>query len=464
MKQVKIMVLSKRRIKRNLLIITTSSLGIYLLISLYFFNHFFFNTEINGINVSLKTYKNLSSIISDYVKNYELLLIERNGKTELIRSHDIGMQYNKDTSLNQVNRMQNPFMWVSSIFKSRQYVIKDLFSYSETLLVNKINSLSCLRGNIIEPRNVEFEYIDGSYKIVKEIYGNKINKNHLEKVIRKYIEEGRHTLDLDLMSCYENPKYTIGSEKTLRTKNQLDKIVSAKITYLFGKDKEQLDKTTIHRWLSVDEDLEVVINKEEVAAFINTLSKKYDTVGINREFQTSTGKIITLQGGLYGWKIHRDEETKALINHIRQGDKIEKEPFYMQKAFSREGNEIGNTYVEINITKQHLWFYKDGKIITQGSVVTGNPNRGHATVLGVYMLNYKQKEATLRGPGYEAKVTYWMPFFGNIGLHDAPWRYRFGGDIYLRNGSHGCINAPLYLAKTVFENIEEGTPIIVYEE
>ena len=41
---------------------------------------------------------------------------------------------------------------------------------------------------------------------------------------------------------------------------------------------------------------------------------------------------------------------------------------------------------------------------------SGNPNRGNATVLGVYMVNYKQKEATLRGPGYEAKVKYWMPF------------------------------------------------------
>ncbi|WP_330398665.1 L,D-transpeptidase [Herbinix luporum] len=118
----------------------------------------------------------------------------------------------------------------------------------------------------------------------------------------------------------------------------------------------------------------------------------------------------------------------------------------------------------MNISKQYLWFYKDGKLLSQGPVVTGNPNRGNATVLGVYMVNYKQKEATLRGPGYEAKVKYWMPFFGNIGLHDAPWRSSFGRDIYLRNGTHGCVNAPLYLAKTIFENIDEGTPVIVYKE
>jgi hypothetical protein len=464
MKQVRIMLYSKKKIKRNLIIISGSFLGIYLLMSLYFFSHFFFHTEINGIDVSLSAHRDLSSIISDYIRKYDLLLVERNGVTELIASKDIDMKYNETQSLSQLYRMQNPFTWISSLFKGKRYYIKDLYDYDRTLLSDKINSLKCLTGKVDEPHNVDFKYIEGSYQIVPEIYGNKINKIRLEKVINQYITEGRRILDLNLMSCYENPKYTISSKKATATLNRLNKYVTTKITYQFGNVTEHLDGATIHQWLSVNEELEIVINNEEVVAYIKELSKKYDTVGIIREFQSSTGKKVELQGGLYGWKIHRSAEVKALINHIKHGDVIEKEPVYIQKAFSREGNEIGNTYIEINISKQRLWFYKDGKIITQGSVVTGNPNRGNATVLGVYMINYKQKEATLRGPGYEAKVTYWMPFFGNIGLHDASWRYRFGGEIYLRNGTHGCVNAPLYLAKTVFENIEEGTPVIIYKE
>jgi hypothetical protein len=49
-------------------------------------------------------------------------------------------------------------------------------------------------------------------------------------------------------------------------------------------------------------------------------------------------------------------------------------------------------------------------------------------------------------------------------LHDASWRSAFGGEIYKRNGTHGCVNAPFHLAKTIYENIEEGIPIICYEE
>ena len=163
-------------------------------------------------------------------------------------------------------------------------------------------------------------------------------------------------------------------------------------------------------------------------------------------------------------------ETKVLLENIKLGELLQKEPIYTQKALVREEDEnsntydIGKTYVEINITRQHLWFYNGGKLITQGPVVTGDPNKGNPTYGGVYMLNYKQKEATLKGHNYESKVTYWMPFNGNIGIHDASWRYSFGSDIYKRNGTHGCVNAPLYLAQTIFNNIEDGTPIICYEE
>ncbi len=464
MKQIKIMMFSKRKIKRNLIIIATSFLSIYLLISMYFFNHFFLHTEINGMNVSLKNYDKLSDIINDYIRNYELKLIERDGETEVITNQDINLRHNNASIISQAKHLQNPFLWIGSLWRNNRFYIKELFQYDRAVLDNKINQLKCLNKKFTEPRNVDFIYTNGSYKIVKEIDGNKINKTRFTNIVNQYISEGRRNLDLSLTHCYEEPIYKVGSKKTLITKNRLNQYVSAKIIYRFGNASEQLNGTLLHQWLRVDENLDVTISKEDIRNYIRALGKKYDTVGIKREFQTSTGKTVELQGGLYGWKIDQNAETQALYKNINQAEVIEKEPIYLQKAFSREGNEIGSTYIEINITRQHLWFYKDGTLITQGAVVTGNPNRGNATVLGAYMVNYKQKNATLTGADYEAKVTYWIPFFGNIGLHDATWRHRFGGEIYLTRGSHGCVNAPFYLVKTIFKYIEEGTPVIIYEE
>jgi lipoprotein-anchoring transpeptidase ErfK/SrfK len=55
-----------------------------------------------------------------------------------------------------------------------------------------------------------------------------------------------------------------------------------------------------------------------------------------------------------------------------------------------------------------------------------------------------------------------MPFNDGIGIHDAIWRYDFGGNIYKFNGSHGCVNAPYDLANKIFDNIESGSAIICY--
>jgi len=464
MRNINIKKLFKNQLTVNIIILMASVLLIYLLISIYFTSHFFFNTVINGVDVSLKAHNEADDIIRSYIKDYELQLIERNGKTEGIIGEDIGMEYNEKNTIPKIYKMQNSFKWIVSLFKDPQYYEDDLYVYNKDILENKISELNCLNKDIIEPQNVNFKYLNGSYEVVKEVNGNKIYKDKLRITIEKGLLEGQTKLDLNENLCYENPKYILTSDKTSETKNLLNKYVNTKVTYLFGSENEILDGNIINECLSVDENLEVVINEKAIFKYVLELSKKYDTVGIPRKIKTSTGKTVEVKGGFYGWKINCATETKALLENIKLGEVLEKEPIYTQRALFRDKDDIGNTYVEINITKQHLWFYKNGKLITQGAIVTGNPNKGNSTGVGIYMLNYKEAGSTLRGADYEAEVTYWMPFNGNIGIHDASWRYSFGEDIYKSNGTHGCVNAPLYLAKKIFDNIEDGTPIICYEE
>ncbi|MEY8356047.1 peptidoglycan binding domain-containing protein [Lachnospiraceae bacterium 54-53] len=460
----KIRILSGRRAAGNAVIVIASVILVYLLVSLYFMNHFFVNTTVNEVDVSLKTGEDADRIMRAYVKNYSLCLMERNGEKEEITGREIGLKYKEENSMKEILGRQNSLKWIVTFFRVRKLYACDLFTYDEKALENKINGLNCLNNNRIRPENVGFHYSGGSYELVKEVYGNIIRRERLNAVIRTGISRGETVFDLNETLCYENPEYTLNSPKTLHTGDLLNKYVSTSITYVFGSKKETLDGNIIHLWLRVNDELEVEINKSSAAEYVRGLGKKYDTVGIARSFQTSLGKVIEVNGGIYGWKINQSAETEALLENISHGLVIFKEPVYTQTAVSREGNEIGNTYVEINITRQHLWFYKDGKLIAHGPVVTGNPGRGNATVVGTYMLNYKQRDALLTGPGYAAATKYWMPFYGNIGVHDASWRYSFGGEIYKRNGTHGCVNAPLYLAKVIFEHISEGIPIICYEE
>ena len=117
------------------------------------------------------------------------------------------------------------------------------------------------------------------------------------------------------------------------------------------------------------------------------------------------------------------------LHHKKRREQQTREPEYSQKAASRGANDYGSTYVEINLTAQHLYFYKNGELLVETDFVSGNESRGWATPGGAYPLTYKQRNATLRGEGYATPVSYWMPFNGGIGLHDASWRGSFGGAI-----------------------------------
>ena len=447
----------------RILLITIILSVLYIGVSIYFSNHFGFKTYINGLNVSLKSYSEAQEIIQNEIKDYQIKILSRNNKIELLNMKDIEFNIGK-INFKDIKNKQNSFLWIKYLIKDSKYTISNLININEDSLQRQIDSLEIFNEKIVEPKSVEFTYENKEYHLKSEVYGNKLDKEKSKNIISQSIKLGLKEIDLDKLNCYENPKYTVDSEKTKETLVNLNKYVSTKIIYLFEENEEELDGDTINEWITISEDLDITIDNNKVKEYVKYLSKKYNTIGVKRNFKTSLGKVIEISGGYYGWKINSVAEEKMLIENIKLGAKLKKEPVYSQKALQRGESDIGDTYVEISIKNQYLWFYKDGKIVAQGDIVTGDISKGRGTKSGVYMLNYKQENAILRGENYESKVTYWMPFNGNVGIHDASWRYSFGGEIYKGNGSHGCVNAPSYLAKTIFKNIEEGTPIICYQE
>ena len=459
----------KRLIKKHkkavigVIISLCTLLVIYFGMALYFINHFYFGSEINGINVSGKSVEKVNEQMAAELQAYRIDLKERGGKNEQIKGDEIGLKYKSDGEFNSFKDTQKPFAWISALFNTDAAKMTEGVKYDEELLKGRVDKLSCFdSSNIIEPKSPGFIYTDNSYAIIDEVIGNKVNKDVLYAHVSDAILKEETTIDLETIDCYIKPQYTSNSQNIIDTKNILNKYAASRITYNFGERKEILDGSTINKWLAVDENFGVIFDEGKVKEYIDVLSKTYNTIGKTRSFVTSSSKTINIGGGDYGWSINKTKETQALITAIKEGQTIEKEPAYSQTALAHDNYDIGNTYVEIDLTKQHLWFYKNGALIVQGDVVTGNVSANHSTPAGIYKLKYKQKDAVLRGPDYAAPVTYWMPFNGGIGIHDASWRSVFGGNIYKTGGSHGCVNSPYNLAKTIFQYIEVGTPVVCY--
>lgn len=458
----------KNRLKKFMLctiIFFGTLLSIYLAMSIYFMNRFYFGSSVNCMNISGKTVEDVDKQMTSELTSYTLLLEEQGGIREEIKGSDISLKYNYNShdKIKSLKTSQNPFRWIYGLFNNTDFQLSDIALYDKELLKKRIDNLSCFNmSNIIEPKNASFKYTDNGYKIVKEVEGNKVNKDILYNHIEDTITKGETTLNLKSANCYEKPQYTSNSKEIIAVKNLLDKYTSTKIIYTFGQSTEVLDGSIINTWLNVDENLEVIFDEKKIKNYIDTLAKTYNTVGSTRNFITSSGKTVKVSGGDYGWSIDKSKEVQDIISAVKNGKSMTRKPIYNQTALSHGINDIGNTYIEINLSKQYLWFYKSGSLIVEGSVVTGNVRSNHSTPAGTYKLKYKQKDTVLRGADYASPVSYWMPFNGGIGIHDATWRSAFGGNIYLTNGSHGCINAPYQVAKAIFYNIEAGVPVICY--
>ena len=437
---------------------------IYLGMTMYFKNNFYFGSVINGMNVTGKTVGEVEKELSNEIDTYTLELQERGDKTEQIKAIDIGLKYDGD-KIKELKDNQNNITWISALFKKKDPVMSQIVTYDEEMLNKCFNNLSCFdSSNIIKPKNASFKYAEDGYEIVDEVNGNKINKDALYDSVVDAILNTKPTINLESNNCYENPQYTSKSQEVIDAKNLLDKYVALKITYNSGDKTEILDGSTIHNWLEVNENMEITFNEAKVNNYVYKISSIFNTFGNTRNFLATSNKTIQVSGGNYGWIVDNAKEAKDLIETVKNGQDVTKEPVYAQTAKSSGSNDIGNTYVEVNMTKQHLWFYKNGSLVVEGDVVTGNSSTNTLTPAGTYVLNYKERNATLIGEDYSSPVEYWMPFNGNIGIHDASWRTEFGKQIYMTNGSHGCVNSPFELAKTIFENIDAGTPIVCFYE
>lgn len=437
----------------------------------YYKDHFYHNTKINDIDFSEKTVAEVEQTLTKEVNEYNLMLQERDGVVEYIKGSDIGLQLVFDSSFEDLLKSQNPFGWIVGWFKDSDYRVGSSIQYSQEKLDSSILGLKAMNEVLmIAPQDA---YVDWNpkqgYFTNPGVKGTQIDKTILVQEIKNAITSLADTLNFEEKNCYVLQKIDENDERMGKAVAQLNKISQSVVNYNFGGQTEVCNGDTIRNWLSLDENYGVVIDSEKAREYIDTLGDKYNTYKTTRQFTTHGGKVIEITKGDYGWRMNRADMTEDLVATVQQGGAHTKEPLWLQTANTMSAQDWGNTYVEINLSAQYLYFYKDGQIIVESNLVSGNVSAGHTTPGGIYSLKWKEKDRILRGqiqedgkPEYETPVSFWMPFNGGIGMHDATWRGSFGGSIYLTNGSHGCINLPYSKAEAIYENITSGTPIICY--
>ena len=422
------------------------------------------HTVINGMDVSGRSASEVKEMMASGVKDYSLVMRLRGGGQEIIYGADMGLHTVFDGSLEEIIRQQNPYAWPRYLLKGPSYNIQTMITYDEAALEKGLESLDCFKtANIVVPSDAYLsDYVSGEgYSVVPETEGNELDLQLVKAAAGEGVRTLTPELDLEALGCYREPRIRSGNSSLVAARDARNRYVNMTVTYTFGSASEVLDGSTIHQWLLAEGD-SVTLNRDTIGDYVKNLASRYNTAYKKRPFKTSYGQTVEVSG-FYGWRINQAAETEELIRILEAGESVVREPVYSQTAASHDGADYGGTYAEVNLTAQHLFFYKDGQKILESDFVSGNVSKGHTTPPGIFALTYKQRDAVLKGEGYASPVKFWMPFNGGIGFHDASWRSSFGGSIYKTGGSHGCVNMPYAAAKELFENVYAGMPVICYE-
>lgn len=446
--------------------------------ALYYTNHLFAGSKINGMDCANMTEKKADAALKKQVESYEIELDFRNNESRTISGSDIGYQYIGSGDVKDVMKKQNPLLWVSGLFSKQNYNVEIDANFDKTALKAQLDGLDCLQeANMEAPADAQIAFVDNQFVIQDETQGTTIDEGTLLTALEEAVCTSQTKLSVEKTGAYAKPSVTKDDETLTHQKDIWNSCATATITYTFGDEQEVLDGMQIKDWLSYDEEENYVENKEAVMAHIKEyvldLATRRNTMGRDRTItSTMTGEPVTVSGGSYGFRIDQSEEAEQIYENIVNHDVVTREPAYASRAaiYSMTGDDIGNTYVEVDLGNQHLWYYKEGTLIMDTDFVSGTYTiSDRRTPSGTYSLMYKQKDQVLRGTRrsdgtyeYESPVKYWMPFNGGIGFHDASWRYSFGGSIFMYSGSHGCVNLPSSMASELYENIEAGCPILCF--
>ena len=434
--------------------------------------------SVYGLDISKLTVAEAQQKISETFQNKTVTLNEDGEDIYSTSLAQMGYSLDQDAlksaleSLWQQRSRKFKILAAQQDYKIDYQIIKDEAQEQTALAEENFNSKERTEST---DAHIRYSKKKQKYVLVKQVVGNQIDENRLLSFVNDTLDEKFKTelLDNEVQivlneEVYRQPDIEASGEmkqKVKKLNSQLKKYRSTTVTYVFGSETQVLDSETISSWLKI-KNSGISIDQDAAATYISDMANKYNTIYVPRTFHTSSGTDVTISDNEYGYRIDQEGELAQLLEDLKGGENVSREPVYSSSGMLRNGtDDLAGSYIEVSLDAQHLWLYKDGALVTETDIVSGAPTKKRQTYRGAWPIAYKASPFTMSSEeyGYELTVKYWMPFVYGQGLHDASWQTAFGGDRYKTgHGSHGCINLPEDQAALIYNTIDGGYPIIIY--
>ncbi len=468
--------------KKQLAMVLGGSVGgalllAYGVVSLVYLNRFLPNTYINDISVGNMTKSQAHDVLMGAVRTDDLVLVTAHDEQVNFAAEEFEASYSlSDTALDEAFG-ENRLAWLGKLFRRSDYTIKYDFHFSEESLRTAIINND---WGYDQPKDATIVMnADGYYEIVPDELGDRFDKGTLITYIIEQMAQGKFLVEMEASGCYEGFEAAVQSEDLEKQLELYNRFAESTITFDFGDRSEKLEGAAIAEWVTMTNAGDFEFDKEAIAGYVATLASKYDTIGKDLPFRSTLDGLITVpytSTSLYGWQIDQEATVEQIVGLLQDGASVTVEPVYRDSLPAHVGigycrdektQDIGDTYVEVDISAQHIWFYKDGAVVMQSDCVTGTETASdRRTPRGVFKIWSHESPRVLgqmEDEGYETWVKYWMPInYIGVGLHDLS-RSAYGGNIYMYNGSHGCINLPMAFVEDLYYATENGIPVIIHD-
>ena len=425
------------------------------------------STSINGIDCSKLTYDEAEKKLSKEW-NKKHLVVTGNLNNILTSFTDFGYEYDLIPQLKKI-KTSNVFAAAMNHYINAPFNVSMTMKTSayDEAFMDEVATASCFKAKDAAPaQDAYVDLSDPEFPIVPEILGTDVDPEKLFDAITHSIEMGNMNFIFDEKEYFSSPEVTADDPELLAYQKFCKKYLKQKITYELGEETFTIPAEQLATMMK--DDMSGTVNEDAVKTYVASLAATYDNVGKSRKFTSFDGSEIKVSGGIYGWIIDQEAETAKLISDINSHNDVSREPVFAQKGFGTYALQMGDTYIDMNVSNQRVKYYKQGELVFESHCVTGDLHNGTTTDIGVQCILNRVPNAVLRGDNvdgseYECPVSYWLGInWDGEGFHDATWRGNWSGNAWRYDGSHGCINMPLNKMSVLYKIAEIGTPVIVH--
>ncbi len=445
-----------------------------LALSMYYRNNFPVNTWLNGVYCTGKTIEEVNTELVAQTVLPDVCVFDKDGEKWVLKAEDIDLRLDYTVALKDYLRENSGLFWMNNLQAPARGNLRDVnYNWNQEKLQEAFGRLDFVAEEVQRPKGCQVEFTEEKGYFFYEGNRERLNTDTAIKYVEQCLSSGKTEINLLQNDCYENPTDTSEDRAQRQLWEQLNSFFeNCKLTYDMGAEKIPMSPAILSTFLKTNDSGlpilggkgQVVLDEELVKQWVDRLAEDYNTCDTICEFQSTRGDIVSVQYSTYGTELDAEAEKKYLVAALQQR-RTEEEihtPTYKQVGFARGLNDIGHTYIEVDMTEQHMYYYMDGELVLDTDVVTGHTGRRMGTPEGINFVYSKQRNRVLRGQGYASPVKYWMPVKGGVGIHDADWRTKFGGEIYKKDGSHGCINTPPEIMSELYDMVEVGTPVVMF--